>query len=334
VRIRGLSETMVGNKDYFGQYCGKHRINVTIGLCVRNEEKTVEESIRSIVDQDFPHELMELIVVEDGSEDGTLSRVLDLVQKIDLRTTVFHSKWRGIGPARNTVIENADGEYIVWVDGGMILPKDHVRKQIEFMEKNRNVGIAKAKCGMTESLNLVSALESLQYLAFDLRYDGKVDSFVIGVGGSAYRVKAAKEVGGFDSRIKRSGEDFDIENRMRDIGWSIYRTSALFYRKHNSTWRSIWYEGVKYGIGGYYLIHKYKERVLNRTIISALDGILNARIAYKLTRRKIAFLLPFHHALKKIAWLFGFLKTHLNKNEPCTHLNTSIVEEPRIIYSK
>jgi len=43
----------------------------TIGVCVRNCEATIKEVINSIINQDFPHELMEVIIVDDGSEDRT-----------------------------------------------------------------------------------------------------------------------------------------------------------------------------------------------------------------------------------------------------------------------
>jgi glycosyltransferase involved in cell wall biosynthesis len=45
---------------------------VTVGICVRNCADYIKEAIASIIDQDFPHDLMELIVVDGCSEDKTL----------------------------------------------------------------------------------------------------------------------------------------------------------------------------------------------------------------------------------------------------------------------
>lgn len=325
---------MSKSRDVASQFYTKGKIKVTIGLCVRNEEETIEETIKSIGHQDFSHELMEVIIVNDGSEDNTLAIVLNLVQRMAIHATVFHRKWGGLGSARNVVVDNARGDYIVWVDGGTILPKDHIRKQVEFMDQNPNVGIAKAKCATLGEENMVSILENMQYLAFDSRYEGNVDSFVLGTCGATYRTRAIRDVGGFDRFIRGSGEDLDVEYRMRDAGWLLYRTSAIYYRKHIKTWRSAWHEGVKYGYGGHYLIYRYKERVLERSFISILDGLLNAKMAYTLTRRKIAFLLPFHHALKKLAWLLGFLKGHLDKNKNHSYSYEGAISEPHIVYSK
>ena len=46
---------------------------VTVGMCVKNCAATIKEAIESVLNQDFPHELMELIIVDGNSEDETLS---------------------------------------------------------------------------------------------------------------------------------------------------------------------------------------------------------------------------------------------------------------------
>ena len=46
---------------------------VTIGVCARNCETTIGEAVESIIMQDYPHELIEVIFVDDGSTDGTPS---------------------------------------------------------------------------------------------------------------------------------------------------------------------------------------------------------------------------------------------------------------------
>jgi glycosyltransferase involved in cell wall biosynthesis len=307
---------------------------VTIGVCLRNEEDDVEETLRSIFQQDFPHELMELIIVDDGSEDETLSLVIRDVTKVNMKVTVFHSGWRGIGEARNTVVNNAKGQYIIWVDGGMKLPNNHVSQQVEFMEKYSDAGIAKAKCGASERQGTVSILESLQFVAVDSRYDGKVKSFVVGTGGSTYRVGALRQVGVFDINLKRSGEDLDMEERMRDKGWSVYRTSALYYKKHNETWKSFWFNSVKYGYGGHYLIHKHMETIAHRSIVTWLDGMLNARTAYRLTGRKLSFLLIPFQFLDRTAWFWGFLRAHIHRYEPRFSPRLRSKMDARVVYSR
>jgi glycosyltransferase involved in cell wall biosynthesis len=54
---------------------------VTIGVCVRNSAATLRDAIDSIIYKDYPHEHMEVIFVDDGSEDETLSIVKSYVPK-------------------------------------------------------------------------------------------------------------------------------------------------------------------------------------------------------------------------------------------------------------
>ena len=284
---------------------------ITIGVCVRNCEDYVKEAIDSIVDQDFPHERMELIFVDDGSTDNTLSIIKDSVLKMDMQVKVFHHEWKGLGAARNVVVDNAEGEYIVWVDGDMILPKNHVRKQVEFMEQNPKVGIAKAKYGMSPRENIVVVLENIPFIVYDSK-DGSLNSKLPGTGGSIYRVDAIKQVGGFDSRLKGVGEDQDAAFRVKVTGWLIERSSAVFYERRVQTWIDLWHKYFWYGYGDHDLYRK------NRDIFSLykmvpiagfVAGALYTLDAYRLTRRKSVFLLPFHFAFKMTAWCFGFAKS-------------------------
>lgn len=291
-----------------------HDLKVTIGVCVRNCEDLIREAIDSIINQDFPHGLMEVIFVDDGSEDKTLSIIENYVPKMDMFTKVFHQEWKGLGPARNAVMNHASGKYIVWVDGDMQLSGDFVTKQVAFMEKNPSVGIGKGKYGMYVQANLVCALENMEFATSNFRYRGKANSTPLGTGGSIYRVEAIRQVGGFDQDITGSGEDMDVEYRIRAAGWLLDITSAVFYERHRKTWKSLWNEYVWHGRGGSYLFGKSKRIVNPYKLwppVAFAAELFRATLAYKLTRRKAALLLPFHYAFKRTAWFLGFVTSLL-----------------------
>ena len=117
---------------------------VTVGVCVKNTEELIRRALGSIVEQDFPHEAIKLIIIDDGSKDKTLSIVRDCVSEIDIETIVCSSGGKGLGFSRQIVVDNAQGDYIVWVDGDMVLTKSFIRKHVEVMEKNPSTGAA---CG-------------------------------------------------------------------------------------------------------------------------------------------------------------------------------------------
>jgi glycosyltransferase involved in cell wall biosynthesis len=288
---------------------------VTIGVCVRNCENTIREAIESIMEQDYPHELMEVIFVDDGSEDKTLSILKEYASKMDMEVKIFHHRWRGLGPSRNVVVKNVSGKYIVWVDGDMILPKDHVSKQVEFMEKNPKVGIGKARYEVIREEKLVATLENIPFMIHDLR-NKSLSSKLPGTGGSIFRVKAIHQIGGFDERLDGVGEDQDAAFRIKDAGWRIERTSAFFFEMREQSWRELWYKYFRYGYGNYKLYRKNREvfKPIRMTPLAGfIAGILLSVDAYRLNRRKtFLVLLPFHFTFKMIAWCLGFLKGQIN----------------------
>jgi len=288
------------------------KIKVTIGLCVKNCGATVKEAIDSIIDQDFPHELMELIVVDGYSIDKTLSIIKKALLNTDIKIKIFHEN-KGLGVARQIVVNNAGGDYIIWVDGDMVLSRDHVRKQVEFMDQNPTLGIAGGKFERYPGENLIATLESIEWIVMDHVHGQKAASrpMLHRVGGCIYRVKAIRQVGGFDCRIRGALEDLDAEYRIGEIGWLTYfTTDAVFRDRRKETWKALWNENFWYGYGGHYFLHKHMKRV---SASALLEGLRRSSIAYNLSHRKVVFfLLPLQYTFKKLAWYFGFAKAHID----------------------
>jgi glycosyltransferase involved in cell wall biosynthesis len=285
-----------------------NQVYVTVGICVRNCEDTIEEVITSVDDQDFPHELMELIIVDDGSTDNTLEHIKRFASRIDIRTKVYHQNWKGLGATRNVVVQNACGPYIIWVDGDMKLPRDHVRKQVEFMDNNPEVGAAKARYRLLNSRKIVAMLENSR--AFCLRPES---SKIVGTGGSIYRVKAIREIGGFDERISGAGEDIDALLRMRKMRWLLSAAEAEFYERFKENWKDLWLEYYWWGYGAHYVWHKHKHAFSVATRlppVSFLTGFARFLFAFRLYRKFIYLLLPLQSIFKDAAWFFGFIRGH------------------------
>jgi len=284
---------------------------VTVGMCVKNSEATIKEALISVLDQNFPHESIMLIIVDGYSQDKTLSIIKESLQKTDVETKFFY-EYEGLGRARQLVVDNAKGDFIVWVDGDMVLSKDFVKKQVEFMEKHPEVGIAKGKYGTHRSNrpgNLVAVLENVEFM-LNTTLEGETNSRALGASGCIYRIKAIRQVGGFDLLISGVGEDMDVENRIRGAGWKLHITSALFFETRRQTWKSLWNEYFWHGRGGRHLLKKNKCTInLYKMLppVALTAELFRVPTAYKLTQRKAVLLLPFHYVFKRTAWFLGFL---------------------------
>ena len=285
------------------------KTKVTIGVVVKNCENTLPDAVNSIIKQDFLHELTEVLFVDDGSEDATLAVINMYLPKMPMRSRVFHHDWRGLGYSRNVVVKNAKGEYIIWIDGDMSIPIDFVSQQVEFMDRNPNVGIAKARYGIKQSASLVAYLQNIEALVELIDTKQRSLSRPLGTGGSIYRVEAIRKVGGFDHKLTGVGEDMDVEYRIGLSGWLLRVTMAEFYEKRRNNWKDLLKEYLWHGAGGRSIFNKVDPHsMLYRMFPPTMFVTLISRScqAYKITSNKVVFVLPLQWIFKRTAWLLGF----------------------------
>lgn len=203
---------------------------VSVGICVKDGADSIGEAVDSVLSQDYPHTLMEILLVDGGSKDETIPIIQKHLSNSDIRFRIFFSSSRGLGFDRNIVIDNSLSEYIIWVDGDMLVPKEFVRVLVEFMEANSNYGIAKGKQALKPGANTLSTLESYSRAAGRLvdYTSTKGQTKTLGTAGAIYRTTAIKKVGGFDENIRGYGEDWDIEIRIRKAGWLLQTVDITY----------------------------------------------------------------------------------------------------------
>ncbi len=297
---------------------------VTLGVCVKDAEDFIEETIESILAQDYPHELMELVFVDDGSKDSTLHIIKRYVQRIDIKTKVFHTSWKGLGHARNIVVFNSDGDLLLWVDGDMTIQKDYVSKLVRFMDQRPEAGIAKGKHALEVESNLLATLETYSRAASSMALDSeirKVDSKALGTGGAIYRTGLLQRAGGFDEKLKGYCEDWDVEIKVKDAGWSLYVVDAeyLDYERHGLTWRALWNKYWRRGYFTHYFLHKREKLIKHYRWFPPAAfalGLIHAHDLFKLIREKKVFLLPLQYIFKTTAFYVGFLEGHFKSYKP------------------
>ena len=109
-------------------------ILVSIIIPTFNSEKFIAETIQSIQAQTFTN--WELIIVDDGSSDKTVSIISKIAQS-DERIQFFQFEENsGAGIARNLALSKANGRYIAFLDSDDLWKPSKLEKQIKFMTKN------------------------------------------------------------------------------------------------------------------------------------------------------------------------------------------------------
>lgn len=104
---------------------------VSVLVAAYNIEKYIEKCLQSIIEQDYLN--LEIIIVNDHSTDKT-GLICDKYAKIDSRIRVIrHEKNKRLSAVRNTGLECATGEYIVFVDGDDWLAPDFVSYMVSLI---------------------------------------------------------------------------------------------------------------------------------------------------------------------------------------------------------
>ena len=107
---------------------------VSVIIPVYNTEAYVEQTLRSIMGQTLRD--IELIVVNDGSTDGSLS-VLERIATGDDRIRLYTQPNKGLSQTRNAGIARARGEFIYFMDSDDLLEPDALERCYERCQSDR-----------------------------------------------------------------------------------------------------------------------------------------------------------------------------------------------------
>lgn len=123
-------------------------ILLSIIIPVYNVELFVEKCIRSCETQDINKDEYEIIVINDGSKDNSLNIVNDLARAFP-NIRVFSQSNGGLSAARNKGIQNALGDYIMFVDSDDWIAENCLKKLIEKLHNEQPDALAICAANVT-----------------------------------------------------------------------------------------------------------------------------------------------------------------------------------------
>lgn len=100
------------------------------------------ECLRSINKLNFPKNRLEVIVIDNGSQDGSKEKIIKLFPKIKL---ISLKKDIGLPASLNLGIKTSKGKYIMIANDDIIFEKNSVKNMVNFLEKNVDVGVLGGK---------------------------------------------------------------------------------------------------------------------------------------------------------------------------------------------
>ncbi|MED1107850.1 glycosyltransferase [Bacillus paramycoides] len=133
---------------------------VSVVIAAYNEEKVIAKTIRSILDSDYRE--FEVIVVDDGSKDGT-SKVIQETFYKHPKVRLIQKENGGKSSAMNLGFQQSRGEIIVTLDADTIIAQDAISLMIRHFE-NHNVAAVSGNVKVGNRRNLLTTWQHVEYI--------------------------------------------------------------------------------------------------------------------------------------------------------------------------
>ncbi len=252
------------------------RPTVSIVIPVLNEERDVEACVRAVLAQDYPRELIEVIVVNGPSTDRTSEIVRSLARE-DGRVRPLSSPLKLIPYSMNIGLAAASGEVVVRIDGHSVVAPDHVRRLVAYLSRSGadHVGGVMRATGRTYVARAIALATSSPFGVGTARFryttrEQDIDTVAFG----AYRREALRRLGGFDERFP-IGEDPELDHRIQLQGGRVCVTPSVeteYYCRDSLPRLAKQY--VRYGRAKAKILHKHGTLPSPRALAPALVVLL------------------------------------------------------------
>ena len=215
--------------------------SVTIIVPVYNAEGVLKSCIKSILDLDYPKEKLELIFVDNNSNDKSYK----ILQKYISRIKLLKEMKQGPAAARNKGIKHASHEIIVFTDADSIADKEWLKNLIDPLVKNKDICmvggsiLAKRPCNKIEKYGEIihDHEKAIKYLK---------PPYFITMNVAIWK-KDILEAGMFDENFLR-GEDVDLSFRLHKEGCKFeFAPEAVIFHKNESNLLGLFNEGFLHG---------------------------------------------------------------------------------------
>ncbi|OJT01490.1 glycosyl transferase [Marinobacter nauticus] len=208
---------------------------VSVIIPAYNRRDYIGDAIESVIRQGT--ENLELIIVDDGSDDGTF----ELLEKYSGDKSIHvithpGRENRGQSAAINLGIENSSGEFVAILDSDDMFAPEKLATQIDFLRAHPEIGMVYGQG---------HAIDAAGEFLFKVPGDGHLepsdpnrlllDCYMALPGGSLIRRSVLERVGLFEESF-RAGQDHDMAIRIMEATQCAYLPKlAFYYRKHGDS---------------------------------------------------------------------------------------------------
>lgn len=275
---------------------------VSIIIPCHNEEKFIGKCLESIIQQDFPKENLEVLVIDGDSTDGTREIVKEYAGRYPFIKLLDNpKKFTPFG--LNIGIKASKGEIIIRMDAHAGYEKKYISKCVKYLNEYKvdNVGGLMVTVSRSDTVlgRTIAAVLSHRFGVGPavFRVGAKEPILVDTVFGGCYRKETFEKIGYFNENLPR-GQDMELNLRIRKFGGKILlvpEIKSFYYARSDigSFWRHSFTDGVelisplKFGV----VIFSWRHLVPLVFVLSLIALVLLAFFSLKFLWPLLVYLL-------------------------------------------
>jgi succinoglycan biosynthesis protein ExoA len=300
---------------------------ISVVIPVRNEEAHLGAVIHELVQQQYPQDSYEVLVIDGQSTDGTSRVVAQAANAAKVTIKLLSNPNRLSSAGRNVGVEQSSGELIIFVDGHCHIPNRNMLSDAAAIFEKTG---AQCLC-RPQPLNF-DGNSTFQTVVANARatalghgrdsqiYDKVYEGFVNpSSAGAMYRRSVFDRVGNYDESFD-AAEDVEFNYRVFKAGMPAYISPSLTIQyEPRATFGALWRQMVRYGRGRFRLIQKHRDAFTLGQIIPAAF-LLWLAIGCSLSLISPIFLFVFASSLAIYAALVAYFSFAMARHHGFVHL--------------
>ena len=201
---------------------------VSIIVPCYNEERTIAATVQSLLALEYPKKKLDIVVVDDGSTDGTRTIAERFAKKYP-QVRYFYKENGGKYTALNFGIEVSHGDIVGCLDADSFVAQDALVESVKYLEQDPSIMALTPVMNVYRPRNLLEHMQAVEYIFgvfFKKMFDNLASISVLPGPFSLYRREVFRRVGIF--RRAHNTEDMEIAFRMHAHGLKIANAHTAY----------------------------------------------------------------------------------------------------------
>jgi len=318
---------------------------VTVLVPARNEQCNIPRCLQSLIDQDYPQNKLEIIVIDDDSDDRTAEIVQAYSSRYGfIRLISLSTGPPGVSPKKRALqvgVEAAEGEIIVTTDADCWASPGWIAQMLTHFHADVGMVVGYVGFSQESEKKLFHKIQSLEFIGLILAGIGSIgagDPIIANGANLAFRRSVFKEVAGYrgEDHVISGDDDLLLQKIDQTTDWKIRASVApvtFVYTHHVPDIQTFIKQRIRWASKG--LVYKK---------FSLVSFLVATYVFYLLLFVSLPFslLFFFHYPYPIIAWLIKLVIDFLLINKGTAlvgrkdlrkyFLITEILQIPYILY--